>query len=108
MYYAIAAVMTQNPVLDIGPGKALAIATQLAEVSEYYPIKTKGPVLSVVKLIGVLAFVNAPIMLQLGAQANARRQARKPAATAATPEAVVPGMTDVRRPMSFEGDVKVN
>lgn len=94
MYYAIAATATQNAALDIGPAKAMAIAMQMAEVSEYYPVKTKGPVLSVVKLVGILAWVNLPIMVALSQAANARRAARKSAATPSTPEEVIPGVND--------------
>ena len=105
--YQFLAILTQNPAFMIGNQRADLIATQLVNVSKYYPIKTDGKYLSVVKLFGALAIVNVPIMLSVAATANAKRQAKQPPAAPSTPEEIVPGMTE-RAPYDLSGDIKIN
>lgn len=100
--YFVVAVVTREPAFDIGMDRALTMASAIGDVSKYYPIKTNGPTMSLVKLAVAVGMVNIPILLTIGAKRRNERAARQPAATPSTPEEIVPGMTPTRQHYKFE------
>lgn len=102
VYWMISQI-TRNEMFDIGLDRAMMIAKPLADVSKYYPIKTNGPAISIAKLAAGIAAVNLPILIALAATRAQARAARRPAATPATPDVIVPGATEARAPYDFSG-----
>lgn len=104
--YKIAAIVTGEPAFNITDGQATALAQALEDVNKHYPINrvVNGPVASLVKLAIVAGSINLPILATLAAKQAHRRQAARPAAQPATPDAVVAG-DDLRRPYDFSGQM---
>lgn len=80
---------------------ASLIATAMADVSRHYNMSFDSPTISLIKLAGVLAMVNVPIMVIIGQKRAAMRAAAKPASAPPTPDDVFAGGDEARRPYDF-------
>ncbi len=79
--------MTGVEAFMISRDKAEALAKAIAGVQKHFGLKVDGPTASIVKLVLVGGWVNAPILFQLAAINAAKRQQRaKPAAAPSTVE----------------------